>query len=51
MTVVSTRMDPGNPGNPGLRGCAPPWIVYRADVIEVFKILRWFENVDPDRFF
>ena len=23
----------------------------RADLIEVFKILRGFENLDPDRFF
>ena len=23
----------------------------RADLIEVFKILRCFENLDPDRFF
>ena len=25
--------------------------ILRADLIEVFKILRGFENLDPDRFF
>ena len=24
---------------------------FRADLIKVFKILRGFENVDPDKFF